>query len=565
MKRLFIVFAFALFFSSCAVEKIVELFSDGREIKSPEWDLDYEVPILGKQIKMSEFVDVKEFLKEFQHRDEESIEEKKSGLIYMKLDPITLNSSDLSIDSKVNDLLGNKDPLTWPLPVQIYQTPNVIESSFPSIKMDMDKDDIDDIALDHLSSSDGYLKIEAKIFIIDSNSPTEGREAAKEEYFVDGLPVFAISKMLISDKEFLFDEATYDEENKCLAFIPKGFLSDNNSKLSPVLKDPTDPKCTDYVFKFELPENALSVRGKGFDLIENLMEQNKTRSKMPKSTTARNITRSRAELSPDDIKAMIEKNGGGVEGLESVITKEGLSVKDIADAYQESGEGINDLLEDMGNDVSISDVLGSDIVTENVDELKDLVKDYDLGDGTTLQDVADVGNLEGLTEFCSFHKTHNIKGLKVVFSVEIDLGNSFVIVGKFIHDFRAVSLAEGDAKLPLSGVGKILKEIKINANMNNTFSFPVDIKNARIKDDSGNETPMMFDGEKSNFRLQNNVNKKCEITFSKPISEMTDSDLLLDVIIPEGSSCAISMSTDFMLDMNIIATGNADVKTDMFK
>ena len=139
MKRLLIVFAFALFFSSCAVEKIVELFSDGREIKSPEWDLDYEVPILGKQIKMSEFVDVKEFLKEFQHRDEESIEEKKSGLIYMKLDPITLNSSDLSIDSKVNDLLGNKDPLTWPLPVQIYQTPNVIESSFPSIKMDMDR------------------------------------------------------------------------------------------------------------------------------------------------------------------------------------------------------------------------------------------------------------------------------------------------------------------------------------------------------------------------------------------------------------------------------------------
>ena len=101
--------------------------------------------------------------------------------------------------------------------------------------------------------------------------------------------------------------------------------------------------------------------------------------------------------------------------------------------------------------------------------------------------------------------------------------------------------------------------------MNNTFSFPVDIKNARVKDDSGNETPMMFDVEKSNFRLQNNVNKKCEITFSKPISEMTDSDLLLDVIIPEGSSCAISMSTDFMLDMNIIATGNADVKTDMFK
>lgn len=567
MRRLQIIFALTLLLSSCAIEKIAELFSDGREIKSPEWDLDYEIPILGKQIKMSDFVDVQKFLEDFRHRDEESIEEKKSGLIYMKLDPITIKSDDLNIDPKVKELLGNKEPLTWPLPIQIYQTPNVIESSFPSIKMDMDKDDIDDIALDHLSSDDGYLKIKAKIFIVDSESATKEREADKEEYFVDGLPVFAISKMLISNKEFQFDEAAYDDEEKCLTFIPKGFLSDKDSKLSPVLKNPTDPKCTDYVFRFELPKNALSVRGKGFTLIENLLEENGNRSIMPNSNSAvtRNITRSRAKLSPDDIKAMIENNGGGIEGLENAITDGNISVKDITEAYRESGKGIDELLDDMGNDITISDVLSSDIISENVEDLEELVKDYDLGDGTTLKDIADDGNLKELSEFCSFHKTHNIKELKVVFSVEIDLGSSFVIVGKFIHDFKAVSLNDGDAKLPLSGIGEILKEIKINANMNNTFSFPVDIKNARVKDSSGNETPIMFDGKESNFRLQHNINKTCEITFPKPISEMTDSDLLLDVIIPEGSSCAISMSTDFMLDMNIIATGNADVKTNIFK
>jgi hypothetical protein len=55
MKRLFGIFAFILILSSCAIEKVVELFSDGREIKTPEWELDYEIPIFKKQIKMSDF------------------------------------------------------------------------------------------------------------------------------------------------------------------------------------------------------------------------------------------------------------------------------------------------------------------------------------------------------------------------------------------------------------------------------------------------------------------------------------------------------------------------------
>lgn len=561
MKRLWFIFALVLFFSSCAIEKIAELLSDGREIKSPEWKLDYEIPILGKQIKMSDFIDLKTVLKEFQHRDEESTDNESSAQIYMKLDPVTVNSNDLDIDPKVKDLLGGDDPLTWPLPIQNYQMEDAVESSFPSIKMDMDKDGTDDIELDYLASSDGYLKIEAKIFIIDSSS--KEREAAKEDYFVDGLPVFAISKMLISNEEFLFDEATYDEKNKCLSFVPKHFLSKPDSKLSPVLKNPTDPKCTDYVFTFELPEKSLSVRGKSFAVIENLMESN-TRSRAPKSSTTRSTTRAGTKLSADEIKAMIEKNGGGIEGVESLITDDGVSVKDIADAYQESGDGIDGLLKDLGDDVSISDVLSSEIITENPDELKELVKDYDLGGGTTLEDVADAGNLKDLSDFCSFHKDHNIKELKVVFSVEINFGESFAIVGTFINDFKAISLSEGTT-LPLSNIGEMLKDVKISADIKNTFSFPIDIKNARLKDNSGNEIPMLFDGEAGNFRLQNDIVKKCEITFPKPMSEMTDSDLLLDVIIPKDSKCRIDMKTDFMLDMNIIAAGNTDVKTNMFK
>lgn len=568
MKRLWFIFVLVLFFSSCAIEKIAELFSDGREVKSPEWELDYELPILGKQIKMSDFIDLQTILKEFQHRDEESTDTESTAQIYMKLDPVTLSSDDLKdIDSKVKDLLGGEDPLTWPLPIQSYQTEDAVESSFPSIKMDLDKDGTDDIELDYLASSDGYLKIEAKIFITDSptpSSPAKEREAAKEDYFVDGLPVFAISKMIISNEEFLFDEATYDERNKCLSFTPKHFLSKPDSKLSPVLKDPTDPKCTDYVFTFELPEKSLSVRGKSFAAIENLMENN-TRSRMPESSTARSKTRAGTKLSAEDIKLLIDQKGGGVEGVESLITDDGVSVKDIADAYQESGEGIDGLLKDMGDDVSISDVLSSEIITENTDDLKELVKDYDLGDGKTLEEVANAGNLKDLSAFCSFHKAHNVKSVKVVFSVEINFGESFAIVGKFINDFKAISLDEGSTTLPLSNIGEILKDVKISADMKNTFSFPIDIKNARLKDDSGSETPMLFDGEAGNFQLENDIVKKCEITFPKPMSEMTDSDLLLDVIIPKDSVCRIDMKTDFMLDMNIIAAGNADVKTNMFK
>jgi hypothetical protein len=32
-------------------------------------------------------------------------------------------------------------------------------------------------------------------------------------------------------------------------------------------------------------------------------------------------------------------------------------------------------------------------------------------------------------------------------------------------------------------------------------------------------------------------------------------------VIPYGSECAVSLSTDFMLDMNIIAAGHAAVET----
>ncbi|MCH5149717.1 MAG: hypothetical protein J1G30_03535 [Spirochaetales bacterium] len=565
MKRLWFIFASIFILYSCAIEKIAELVSDGREIKSPEWNLDYELPILGKQIKMSDFIDLEKFLKEFQSNSGESTEDETAALIHMKLDPVTINSSDLNIDDSVTDLLGGSDPLTWPLPLQSYSAPDTMESSFPSFRMDMDNDNTDDITLDYLASSDGYLKITAKVFIIDSSSSEDGREATEEEYFVDGLPVFAISKIIISNKDFLFNEATYDKKNNCLTFIPNDFLSNPDSKLEPIPKDPTDLECIDYIFKFELPADSFSVRGKGFDVIENLMEGTNTRNRTTRSASAKSTTRARAELTAADIKDMIDKNGGGIEAVEDLITSGELTVNEIADAYQDSGDGINGFLEDLGDDVSISDVLSSDVISENIDDLEELVKDYDLGDGKTLGDVAEAGNLQDLSKFCSFHKTHNIKGLKVVFSVELNLGESFVFVGKFINDFKVSSLSEGSTKLPFSTVGKMLNEIKISADIKNTFSFPIDIKNARLKDSSGNEIPMLFDGEENNFRMPNNFEKNAEVTFSKPISEIPDSDLLLDIIIPKDSSCKIDKKNNSMLDMNIIATGNMDVKTNMFK
>ena len=140
MKRFWIIFAVIFLFTSCTIEKFSELFSDGREIKSPEWELDYELPILKKTLKMSEFVDVNGFLKDLQFRDEGLMEERESGLIYMSLAPIDISSETLNIDSNVKELLGGKEPLTWPLPMQIYQSPEIIETSFPSIKMDIDAD-----------------------------------------------------------------------------------------------------------------------------------------------------------------------------------------------------------------------------------------------------------------------------------------------------------------------------------------------------------------------------------------------------------------------------------------
>ena len=164
-------------------------------------------------------------------------------------------------------------------------------------------------------------------------------------------------------------------------------------------------------------------------------------------------------------------------------------------------------------------------------------------------------------DFINFHKDHSIKGLKIIFSVEIFLGDTFIIVGKFIHDFTAISLTGTEAQLPLSNIGSLFKEIKINANINNTFSFPVDLKNVYLKDNRENNVPILFDGQEGYCRLEPATNKQYELNFSKPINELGDSGLLLDVIIPGGSECTVSLATDFMLDMNINVAGTANVDT----
>lgn len=561
MKQLWFIFILILTLSSCAIEKITELVSDGREIKTPEWKVDYELPILKKSIVMSDFVDVGAFLKDLQHRDEDSIKEKNSGLIYMEIEPVKISTEDLNIDSNVTELLDNKEPLTWPLPLQIFESPQVMETSFPSIRMDMDKDGIDDLILDRLQSNDGYLKIKAEIFITDSEG--NKHNATKEEYFVDDLPVFKISEIIVCDKKFSFDEAVYDEDEKCLVFTPKGFLSDWNTPLTPAKVNPEDPFCIDYAFKFKLPEKSLSVRGKGFDFINNLIEENTHQNSKARSTARSKYSRrSNSGFDLAKIKEMLNENGGGVEGLEALIKDEGVSVKDIADAYQnESSDGINELLEDIG-DVSIVDVLASDTITENIEDFTDLIKDYDMGNGKTLGDITASENLAGLSEFFNFHKNHAIKELEVTFSVEINLGDSFIIVGRFINDFTAISMKEGEIELPLSNINKILKEIKIDADINNTFSFPVELRNPHLKDkDTGSITPILFNGKEGDFQLAPYAEKKYKLEFSKPLAELGDSDLLLDVIIPSGSECAVSLNTDFGLDMNIIAAGYASVET----
>jgi hypothetical protein len=117
-------------------------------------------------------------------------------------------------------------------------------------------------------------------------------------------------------------------------FIPKGFLSDWDSPLAPIEKEPGS---NEYIFKFELPENALSVRGKGFDFIDNLIEKNtvqQSKSRSFVSQVSRNTVGIPGGITMEDIKKLIDDNGGGMEGLETIIKNEDVSVKDIADAYQ---------------------------------------------------------------------------------------------------------------------------------------------------------------------------------------------------------------------------------------
>jgi hypothetical protein len=73
--------------------------------------------------------------------------------------------------------------------------------------------------------------------------------------------------------------------------------------------------------------------------------------------------------------------------------------------------------------------------------------------------------------------------------------------------------------------------------------------------------PILFNGQEGNCRLRPATNKQYELKFPKPINELGDSGLLLDVIIPGGSECTVSLATDFMLDININVAGTANVNT----
>lgn len=575
-KWLFLIPA-AMILAGCAVERLNNVISKGTDgMASPSWDVDFDVPLGKVEAQLSKIDEVNEMLDNLKFTDQESIANNENALIYVKIDDMEINSSDFNnIDENVKKAVGSDSVLTWPLPVGKMKSPEIKDTSIPTIKLDLDDDSVQDMMLTKLQSKDGSLKIKLKMQFEDLLGNL--RDATRDDYFDDnGKPYIAIEDVTddysiqIGDKKFSFKEGVYEGDR--LVFETKNFLTDYNNPVTPTkawLKDENGNfvyeddgvthKLDDVNFEYRvfIPDGALKIYGESFSVIENVLADYTETSSGSRSI----MTRSRSSgLTSEEIKARLQTSGGDVTVFETMLSEDGVTLEEVASAYNGN---LEDVLTDSG--LTIKDIMTSEVIASE-ENIETLGKEdggfglYKLFEETTLGEINKAGNLKSLADFCKFHEKKAVKSIKFNFEVEVDLGDSFIITAEFIKDYEITVNTE--ESLPLSKLDKILENGTLAADISHNFMCEMKLKNPKIGD-----KVMTVSGIKSAGDGYYAIPEKpCRILFDLNEMPSEDGGAELALLIPQDKTVNIALNptkeTDLWIDMVLGANGTLKVSVD---
>ena len=490
---------------SCVVDRLNNVLSNGVDnMATPSWDVKFDVPIGEVKAQLSKIGEVKSMLEGLKFTDDEKVNNKEDALIHVKINEMTLDSSLFEVvDEGVSNAIGSDSVLTWPLPVGKAETPKTDDTSIPVIKLDLDSDDRQDLMLSSLKSNDGSLKIKVKMELQDLKG--NWSDATKDDFFdEEGKPYIAIEDVQvgeekyaiqIGDKYFSFKPGVYDASSGALVFETADFLNDYNNPIQPLgawLWDATNDgwiyeedgethklSTTEFEYRVSIPPEALQIRGKSFDIVEKILSK-KDKEEAKKSVRSRSISRSGSELTPEqiaNIKGRVE-SANGVKDLEKLFTEDGVTLEEVADAY--NGD-LNKVLED--SNCKIGDIMKSEVIIASDENIKVLGDEengfgkYEL-EGTKLSAIGDAGNLKSLADFCKFHGKNAIQAIKFTFEVEVDLGEGFLITAEVIDDYEMA--VDVDSSLPFSMIGKVLENASLDTYITHNFGCEMKIKEPKI-------------------------------------------------------------------------------------
>ena len=470
---------------SCVVDRLNNVLSNGVDnMATPSWDVKFDVPIGEVKAQLSKIGEVKSMLEGLKFTDDEKVDGGEDALIHVKINEMTLDSSLFTVDENVSEALGSNSVLTWPLPIGHVDTPEIDDASFPVIKLDLDGDTAQDMRLSSLKSNDGSLKIKVKMELQELSG--EWRDATKDDFFdEEGNPYIAIEDVQVGEEKyaiqvgtgkFSFKKGVY--EGGKLVFETSNFLTSYDEPIKPEpIKDSEGKDTADFEYRISIPPEALQIRGKSFDIVENILFE-KDKEEAKKSVRSRSVSRSGSELTPEqiaNIKERVAGANGDVTVLE-ILLKE-VTLEDVADAYD--GD-LNRVLED--SKCKIGDIMKNEVITSE-DNIK-VLGDEENGfgkyklEGTTLSAIGDAGNLESLADFCKFHDKNAIQAIKFTFKVEVDLGDGFLITAEVIDDYEMA--VDVDSSLPFSMIGKVLENASLDTYITHNFGCEMKIKEPKI-------------------------------------------------------------------------------------
>ena len=573
MKKKWLFLIPALFvLAGCGVERLNNAISKGfDDMKSPSWDLDFDVPVGKVKAQLSKIQEVNDMLEELKFTDNADLDNGESALIHVKINELTISGEDFdTIDTSVTKAIDNNSVLTWPLPVGRLNSPTINDTSIPVIKLDLDSDNVQDLMLTKLKSNDGSLKIKLKMEFRDSFGAS--KEATEEDYFDEnGEPYIAIENISdasgdyaiqVGTGKFSFKPGVY--QDGYLVFETENFLTDYEKFIEPTrawVRDVTADDWvyeengshklseTEYEYRVSIPGNVLKIRGKSFSIIENVLKK-QSENNTENSNRSRSVSRSGSVLTDAEIQDKIKSANGDVTVLESLLTEDGVTLEEVADAYKGN---LDEVLAD--SKCEIYQIMASETIAsnENIKILGNEFGEYAFEGGTTLEAIENAGNLQSLADFCKFHKRNAVQSITFTFEVEVDLGEGFLITAEFIKDYE-ISVDTGDS-LPFSKLGSILDRATLEANVKHNFMCEMKIKEPKI----ANSTMKISGIKEAENGFYAIPEDPCRILFNLDEMPTEDGGLDFTMLIPEDKEVDIALNpteeTDLWIEMELGANG----------